>query len=242
MRKIALSLMMIALLVHPAAAEPLPDGTNKEYAAVLAASVKDGKVDYAQIARSYGKALDGYLMALAGVDVAKLDRADQLAYYINLYNATMLKAVNERGGKKSFKPSDDKFSVFDQPRVHTKADVISLNDLENKIIRPTFKDPRVHAALCCGAVSCPPLIEKPYEATTLDAQLDSNVKNWLADKSRNEINDGANVLKLSKIFDWYAADFGGKENVAKWVSSKLGRDVSSYKVEFVEYDWSLNSK
>jgi hypothetical protein len=242
MHRFALSLVVVGLVVGSAHAEKPPQDINREYARVLAAVVKDAKVDYATLAATYGNALDAALDELADIEVKKLERNEQLAHYLNLYNATMLMAVIQRSAEGPFKPSDNKFDVFDQPRVRTRAGVVTLNDLENKIIRPTFKDPRVHAALCCAAVSCPPLIDKSYLADTLDAQLDANVKAWLTDPSRNRIDDSAKVLRLSRIFDWYADDFGGKANVAKWVGEKLGRDFSGYKVEFIEYDWTLNNK
>jgi hypothetical protein len=235
-------LLIVTACAPAAVAESLSDDLHGTFAPVLADTVQDGRVDYAKVASSHAAALDRYLGDLAAVDLEGAGDADKLAYYINLYNATMLKAVVDGGGRGAFKPSDKDFDVFKRPLVRTKAGAMSLNDLENKVVRPTFEDARVHAALVCAAVSCPPLIDRPYTAAMLDAQLDANVKSWLADPSRNRIDDTTKTLRLSKIFDWYADDFGGKANVAKWVAEKTGRDVGGYKVEFVEYDWTLNSK
>ncbi|HEX8339430.1 MAG TPA: DUF547 domain-containing protein, partial [Tepidisphaeraceae bacterium] len=223
-------------------ADAPPYAGVKSYARLLPAVVSAGRVDYDRLRSEYGTALDDFLNHAADVEPDKLARDERLAHYLNLYNATMLMAVIQRRTEGPFQPSDRKFDVFDEPRVRTKTGVISLNDLENKIIRPTFKDPRVHAALCCAAVSCPPLIDKPYTAAALERQLDENVTSWLADPGRNVIDDKARTLRLSKIFDWYADDFGGRANVARWVAEKTGRAVGGYKVEFLEYDWTLNSK
>ena len=201
--------------------------------------VENERVDYAVVARRYKESIDAVLDLSAQIDPDGLREKDRLAFYINLYNAAMVQAVLDRGGV-DFRPDRDDFKVFKDPLVRLKTGNVSLNDLENNIIRKQFKDPRIHAALVCGAISCPPLINKAYRGETLDKQLDENVKNWLADPKRNIIDDAGRTLKLSKIFDWYADDFGGKANVAKWVSEKLGRDVSGYGVEFLEYDWSLN--
>ena len=73
--------------------------------------------------------------------------------------------------------------------------------------------------------------------------LDENVRRWLNDPKRNQIDRSTKKLKLSKIFDWYAADFGGKEKAAAWVAKALGDpSLASYSVEYIEYDWNLNGK
>jgi hypothetical protein len=235
----------LAIAVFIAAMAPLAVAARDEVGpatlldSLLVDVVKGERVDYELIRQRHMPQLNGILDAMAQVDPASLGEKDRLAFYINLYNATMIKAVVDRGGH-AFRPDADDYKVFKDPLVRLKTGNISLNALENEVIRPQFKDARIHAALVCAAVSCPPIIDKAYRGDTLDRQLDENVKRWLADPKRNVIDDKAKTLKLSKIFDWYAADFGGKANVAKWVSEKLGRDVSGYKVEYLEYDWALN--
>ena len=206
---------------------------------LLSEVVENQRVDYDLVKRRYIGSLDAVLDLSEKIDPAQLNEKQRLAFYINLYNATMIKAVIDRGGV-AFKPSDNDFQVFKDNIVRLKSGKISLNELENGIIRKQFNDARIHAALVCAAVSCPPLINKAYTEEKLDEQLDRNVKAWLTDRSRNVIDDATKTLKLSQIFDWYAADFGGKDNLAKWVGEKLGRDLSGYKVEFMPYDWSLN--
>jgi hypothetical protein len=208
---------------------------------IFAKTVKDGRVDYAAIQRDHLPALKAALDQLSTIDPAQLPQNDRLAFYINLYNASMIKAVLDRGGEK-FEPSNEDFKVFKDPVVRLMGKPVSLDTIEHEIIRKQFKDARIHAALVCAAVSCPPLIDKAYRGDTLDKQLDENVNNWLADKSRNVIDDQNKVLKLSSIFKWFAGDFGGQANLARWVSDKIGRDVSGYRVEFLEYDWTLNAQ
>lgn len=206
---------------------------------LLSEVVKGERVDYDLVQRRYIGSLDAVLDLSEKIDPAQLNEKERLAFYINLYNATMIKAVLDRGGV-GFKPSDNDFQVFKDKIVRLKGGKVSLNELENEIVRKQFNDARIHAALVCGAVSCPPLIDKAYTADNLDAQLDKNVKAWLSNPSRNVIDDKNKTLKLSQIFDWYAVDFGGKQNLGKWVGEKLGRDFAGYKVEFIPYDWSLN--
>src|SRR5258706_6159402 len=179
---------------------------------ILKNTVKDERVDYNAIKLNHLPALNAYLDTLAKVDPAKLDKNEQLAFYINLYNATMIRAITDRL-KPGYTPSEKDYGIFKEPLVRTNGKVISLNDLENNVIRPTFKDPRGHVALVCGARSCPPILPRAYTADDLDATLDQNMKNFVADWFRNPIHYKTKTLKLSHIFDWYPDDFGGKQGV-----------------------------
>src|SRR5436190_369600 len=140
---------------------------------ILKATVKDGLVDYNAIKSNHLPALSAYLDALAKVDPAKLDRNEQLAFYINLYNATMIRTIIDRLSP-TYSPADKDYGVFKEPLVRLNGRTISLNDLENTIVRPTFKDPRIHVALVCGARSCPPLVPFAYTAANLDETLNAN--------------------------------------------------------------------
>jgi hypothetical protein len=119
--------------------------------AILKDVVADERVDYAKVKSKHAPQLQQYLDSLAAVDVPALPRDEQLAYYINLYNATMLNAVTDRDPA-AFKPSDNDFAVFKEPIVRLKGKTVSLNDLENEIIRKQFNDPRIHAELNCAAL------------------------------------------------------------------------------------------
>lgn len=119
--------------------------------------------------------------------------------------------------------------------------VMSLNELEHDVIRPTFKDPRIHVALVCAARSCPQILPRAYRADDLAAVLEGNMRRFVNDPIRNPIDAANKKLRLSKIFDWYADDFGGKEKVAAYVDKYHPEDVADWPVEFVEYDWSLNA-
>ena len=207
--------------------------------AILKLSVRDELVDYRLIRERGQVSLVLFLDHLSRVDTNHIGGNELLAHYINLYNATMLKAVLERY-RPDWTPAADDFTVFKEPLVRVSGQTMSLNDLENKIIRPTFKDPRIHAALVCAARSCPPLLPRAYHGDDLDQVLEDNMKRFVNDPSRNQIDHDRRELKLSRIFDWYSDDFGGKDAVAQYVSKYLGRDVSGYTVTFVEYSWELN--
>jgi len=213
---------------------------HSAFDAILKANVRDERVDYKAIKQNSLPALSAYLDAMSKVDPSKLEKNEQLAFYINLYNATMIRTIVDRLHD-GYSPSEKDYGVFKEPLVRLNGKTISLNDLENTVIRPTFKDPRVHVALVCGARSCPPILPRAYRGDNLDATLDQNMKNFVADKFRNPIDDGSKTLKLSHIFDWYADDFGGKQAVPAFVGKIAGKDYSGYKVEFVDYSWELNS-
>lgn len=207
---------------------------------LLAENVRDERVDYDAIGRQQLK-LFNYLASLAGTDPATLPRDEQLAYYINLYNATMIHEVlMRRRENPQWTAAQGMFAVFRDPVVVIKDRKLSLNELEHEIIRAQFKDPRIHAALVCAAESCPPLLPRAYRAEDLDEVLEANMKRFVLDRTRNPIDDEKKELKLSQIFNWYAGDFGGRDKLAEYVGEVAGKDYSGYTVSFVDYSWQLN--
>jgi Protein of unknown function, DUF547 len=226
-------------LGHISTARAADTVDHSAFDAILKATVKDQRVDYNAVKTKYLPPLVRYLDAMALVDPAKLDKNEQLAFYINLYNATMISAIADRL-KPGYSPSEKDYGIFKEQLVRTNGKMISLNSLENEIIRPTFKDPRIHVALVCGARSCPPLLARAYKADDLDATLDQNMKNFVTDSFRNPIDEKSRTLKLSHIFDWYADDFGGKQAVPAFVGKWAGKNYAGWKVEFVDYSWDLN--
>src|SRR5258706_7307862 len=135
---------------------------------ILKNTVQDERVDYNAIKQNHLPALNAYLDMLAKVDPAKLDKNEQLAFYINLYNATMIRAITDRL-KPGYTPSEKDYGIFKEPLVRTNGKVISLNDLENNAIRPTFKDPRVPGALVSGPRPCRPILPRVFTRGDWDA-------------------------------------------------------------------------
>ena len=114
---------------------------------------------------------------------------------------------------------------------------LSLNDIENEIIRPTFKEPRIHFAVNCAAKSCPPLLNKAWTASNLEANLEKQTKAFINNSKYNTISSGS--AQVSKIFEWYAVDFGDlRTYLNKYSNTKLS---SSASINFAEYDWQLNN-
>ena len=132
------------------------------------------------------------------------------------------------------KPWDKKF-------VKSGDKIYTLNQIENEIIRPQFKDPRIHAALNCAAVSCPKLLQGAYFPAKLDEQLNQQCYAWINDESKNQITP--NKLNLSQIFNWYKADFKASGGVIKFVGKYNHSKIMIHpkvKISYKEYHWGLN--
>lgn len=219
---------------------------NSLYADLLDSYVKNGSVDYLGFKNDEAQ-LDRYLALIDKTDPDTLSRNDQLAFYLNAYNAYTIKLIlnNFKNGKPL--PSIRKIGgFFSKPwgikfcKVGGK--ILTLDNIEHDIIRPTFKDARIHFAANCASKSCPPLISSPYEGVTIDQQLNNNVRAYLHDKQQNYFKN--NTLYASKIFDWYAEDFPATTEFFKqYAEGELKEALTAaqnVQVKYLDYDWSLN--
>jgi len=166
------------------------------------------------------------------------DRNASFAWHINAYNAWILNAILAKYPTKG--PMEGGNSFFQGDRIVVSGKKTSFNDLEQKAIRPTFHDPRVHFALNCASRSCPPLQGKPFDPGTLDEDLNRLARAFINNDPVVSKND--QVVRLSKIFDWYADDFGGKGNQAAFINRFREQPLpAGAKFEFMDYDWNLNA-
>lgn len=206
---------------------------------------KDGKVNYKGFIKDSVE-LNKYLNLLSNnpPDEKTWSANEQKAYWINAYNAFTVKLITRYYPLKSIKdivkvnipfvnsPWDIKF-------IHIGEHKMDLNYIEHKMLRKKFGDPRIHFAIVCASKSCPKLRNKAYIGSQLDAQLEDQAKQFLADKSRNIVS--ANELKLSKIFDWYGMDFPKKEKFIDFLNQyspvPINKDA---KITYLSYDWSIN--
>jgi hypothetical protein len=212
---------------------------------LLAKHVRDGVVDYAGI-KAEEKKLDQYLSVLENTDPDALGREEQFAFYINAYNAWTIKLIlTGYPGVKSIK---DLGSLFQSPwkkeiaRINGRA--LTLDDIEHKILRPTFKDPRVHFAINCAAKSCPPLLPEPYRGETLDSQLNRVTRDFINTPGNHRLE--GDTLWVNSIFKWFAEDFNDDPGgfYRKYAQGDLKRILEEkrdrLRVKFLDYDWSLN--
>ena len=194
-----------------------------------------GKVNYKAL-KSEVKLLDKYLEIIKTSEPTQAwAKKEKLAYWINVYNAFTLKMILEHYPVTSI-TSLHNGKPWDYKWIKIGNKTLSLNEIENDIIRPRFKEPRIHFAVNCAAVSCPPLSNMAYTAANLDKLLDSNTRKFVNNSKFNTLNE--NNIKISKIFEWYSADFGGTISFLNKYS-KVVIDKNA-KVQYNEYNWALN--
>ncbi len=162
-------------------------------------------------------------------------REAQMAYWINAYNAFTLQLVANNYPAKSIMRFDAG-KTWDVRRITLQGKKYSLNEIENQILRPKFNDARVHFALNCAAKSCPPLYNRAFTSENLHAVLDQRTRLFINNPRFNSL--GKKSVRVSKIFDWYKADFG---DLRKFLNQYADKPVSAKAaITFNEYDWDLN--
>ncbi len=220
---------------------------NSIFAQLLSNYVKNGMVDY-QGFKNKEKKLDAYLDVLAAVDPETLSRDDRFAFYINAYNAWTIKLIlSGYPGVESIKELGSFFrSPWKKKICRINGKMLSLDEIEHDILRPTFKDPRVHFAVNCASKGCPKLISVPYEGNMLDAQLNAVARAFINNSEKNYLN--GNTLHVSSIFKWFAEDFDHdipaffKKYAGDELKKQLLQESGDINVSYLDYDWSLNGR
>jgi hypothetical protein len=204
----------------------------------------DGYVDYAALKADSAK-LDQYIASLATANLDALGRNERLATLINAYNAFTLRLILDNYPMKSIKDIPEA-NRWNASRWKLAGQTVSLNDLEHKLIRTNFREPRIHFALVCAAVSCPKLRNEAYVGATLDAQLADQLKYCLTDpatRGRWVQYSGGGEVGLTKLFDWYGKDFlANAPSVPAYVKPLIPGLPDNAKVSFIDYSWALNDK
>jgi hypothetical protein len=236
------------------AASPVFDHSYSAYGGLLATVVKDARVDY-RLLVSRKRDLDAAVHALAlpsREDERRWPRDERLAFWINAYNLFTLKAIVDRypirAGWFTLQPRNSIRQidgVWTHLRFRAASRDVTLDEIEHGILRPEFEEPRIHFAINCASVSCPPLAAEPFVATQLDAQLDAAARRYLA--SPQGVRLDGRTLRVSRIFDWYGGDFVEKFGTVRGVLAAFGPPAVQHAakhihvvVEYLDYDWSLN--
>jgi len=234
------------------------DFSYDDWQEVLETFVDDqGFVDYAGLRANRG-ALDRFLKQMRAKGPGStpelfVERDDQLAYYINAYNALVFDGVlgldPEAGTVWGF--SKTGYGFFVRTKVELDEREMSLKKLEDDLVRAGFQDPRIHAALNCASVGCPRLPREPFLPETLDAQLEAAMKEFVAEERNCQVDTAAGTVTLSRIFDWFRQDFedfpqplgqGGGELI-DYINRYRSADAQipvDFKIKFANYDKSLN--
>lgn len=167
------------------------------------------------------------------------DRDTSLAWHLNAYNAWILHNILKKYPTKG--PLDGETLFFHGNRITISGKEMSFDHLEQKVIRPTFQEPRIHFAVNCASESCPPLDTKPFMASTLDSDLERLTRTFINDNPQGVV-PSENKVKLSKIFEWYADDFGGKDQLISYINRYRNKSIpAGSKTEFLDYSWNLNA-
>lgn len=190
--------------------------------------------------------LDSYIGEMSGVDPEQLSRPEALAFWLNLYNAGALRLAAD-----AFASGEESVlrvpGAFDKPFVVVGGETLSLDAIEHAKIR-RFGDPRIHAAIVCGSISCPTLRPEPYEGGRIHEQLDSQMNTFLSSGGASVSGD---TLMLSRVFLWYGADFVRPNRMPTWIPASRKRvahalrpwlgdaSIERLQIEFQPYDWGL---
>ncbi|MGB0370755.1 MAG: DUF547 domain-containing protein [Opitutales bacterium] len=213
-----------------------------DYAELLDKYATATGVDYAKWAKSTDdlKAVDSILKTWSKLDLSELSFDQQKAFYINLYNLGMLKAVFDAYPVKSVTEILPDFGIFKKPFIQQSGRTLSLDDVEKVILLKEYPDPRIHWAVNCASRSCPPLRSEPFLSSKLDEQMDEQAQIFLNDQWGVQVK--GREVHVSALFDWYKHDFP-TENPIEYINpyrtgAKLPAKAS---VKFLPYDWSLNT-
>jgi hypothetical protein len=240
-----LAALLLALLAAPVDHSP--------WDALLKAHVTETRlVDYDAFARS--AEFRSYLAALEAARLEGWDERERLAFWINVYNAYTIEQVNRHGERESIRNIRRTLGLiplkgpWSERMVRAAGRELTLDEVEHEIVRKEFQEPRIHFALVCAAVSCPPLRREAYAGDRLDAQLEEQTRRFLGDRERNRVDAGAGTVFVSPIFVWYRDDFGGSnEALGRYLARSWPqgpeRDLllsGRFRLRETDYDWRLN--
>ena len=254
--------LLLASLCSPpgppaAAAREDFDHSHALWTEVLAAHVRGDDFDYAGVKKDPTK-LRTYLAELQAVtpeQVAGWTTEQRFAFWINVYNAHTIQKVVDNYPIKSIRKLDKAFgvkTVFNQEWIPMRrfdpdedGDELSLNDIEHEILRARFPDARVHAAINCASVSCPPLRSEAFVATELDRQLQEQMSAFVVDTKRNKLDRDDERLRLSEIFKWFREDFerdagSVRDYLIRYAPTEQASFIRQAKIRYLDYDWDLN--
>jgi len=223
---------------------------------LVAASDGINRVDYAawQAAPADRQTLTAFIQAEGRRDPSQMPPAERFVYWTNLYNALTLAVVLDAYPVRSIRDIKSKGRLLDPKSLfgpwRTKLVTVagrrmSLDDIEHGALRAEFGDPRVHYAVNCASLGCPNLLVRPWQAATLDADLEAAARAYV-NHPRGVTVVGAGRLKVSSLYKWYDEDFGGSDagivtHFRRYAAPPLADELDG-PVRIVDdgYDWSLN--
>ncbi|MDN3639606.1 DUF547 domain-containing protein [Simiduia curdlanivorans] len=212
-------------------------GLNSESIAVI---------DYARVTPAAAVKLKSFVASYIAIDPRGLTKPEQFVYWVNLYNAQIIIQILEADIPESIKDIRPGFAgllaggPWRKTQFHIAGQALSFNDIEHRILRPIWRDARVHFVLNCASIGCPDIPAKPLMAANLDAQLDDAAKAFI--NHQRAVFLSGDRLKLSSLFDWFASDFGASdvERIA-FLNRYREQPIGPYLDVRYAYDWRLNA-
>ncbi|MEQ8250699.1 MAG: DUF547 domain-containing protein [Oceanibaculum nanhaiense] len=206
------------------------------------------RLDYAA-AQADAAPLDAYLERLSAVPVSRLNRDEQRAFWINLYNALTVHTVLAHYPVDSIRDiriSPGLFSIgpWGRKLISVEGEPLSLDDIEHRILRPIWRDPRVHYAVNCASIGCPNLLPEAFTAANTERLMEAGAHAYVNHPRGVSLADGR--LVISSIYDWFEADFGGGEagvlaHLRRHAAPELAAALAARReIDDHRYDWTLN--
>ena len=197
---------------------------------------------YNRVSSSDKQNLKSYIRELSSIDPYQLTKAQQYAYWVNLYNSVTVdlildaypvQSITKLGGLFSFGPWEEEVVVINNKK-------LTLNDIEHRILRPIWQDPRIHYAVNCASLGCPNLQAQAFTASNTEQLLEQAATSFI--NSEKGVKITGKLIRLSSIYDWFADDFGSP--------TELIMHLANYRPELqnlkgkikYDYDWGLNEK
>ncbi len=202
--------------------------------------VFNGRVAYGNIKKD-PKALNDILKLAEAISVSNENTSNYQAFWINAYNLSVIKGIVAHYPTKS--PLDHD-GFFDKTKYSLGGKKVTLNDIEHKLLRAQFKDPRVHFVLVCGAIGCPPLINEAYKPSIVEEQLQKQTELALNGNYFIKVNAKKKKVEGSELLKWYKDDFTMNglteiEYINKYRTEKI---PTNYKLTYFNYNWNINKQ
>jgi hypothetical protein len=246
--------VVVGTSIPPAQQIPLSHVDHSAWDQLLKKHVDEkGMVSYAAWKSSANdlKSLDQYLNLLSHSN-GQGSRDEQLAFWINAYNAVTVKGILREYPTSSIRNHTATligYNIWKNLKLVVGGKLFSLEDIEHQVLRK-MSEPRIHFAIVCASIGCPRLLNEAYLPDRLDHQLTANAKSFFADQSKFRFDASRNIFYVSPILDWFGEDFGSTagsrlQKIAAWLpntSSQQAAASGSGKLSFVDYDWGLNDR
>lgn len=254
-------LVVLAILAAAASVDAgAPDYTS--YGKALSENVdSQGGVDYRGL-KAHPQSLEDFLHSiavLAPADYQARTNEEKIAFWINAYNGLTLKTIIDHYPVQSIREIG---GVWEKLSFTVMGKGMTLDEIEHEMLRAQFNEPRIHAALVCAAKSCPPLRNEPYHGSTLNDQLDDQMRKFLSRPTSFKADPGSSTVYLSEIFKWFGEDFAHatavesriqgldeKESAVMRIVSLYVRPEAAdslrrggYRIGYLPYDWTLNER